>query len=83
MASLAAQSSTHLSDGKVMQNKSYQTLNAMPSTHSNAESHNEKAAKSMAKAGGAAGTVTLSTSLNMPSHQSNDAATTQQQRSST
>ena len=44
MASLAAQSSTHLSDGKVIQNKSYQTLNAMPSTHSNAESHNEKAA---------------------------------------
>ena len=77
MASLAAQSSTHLSDGKAIPNKSYQTLNAMPSTQSNVESNNEKAAKSTAKAGGAAGTAALSTSMNMPSHQSNDAVAMQ------
>lgn len=78
MAGLTAQSSTLLSDSKMNQNKSYQTLNAMPSSQSNMESHTDKMLLPIGKAGG---NVTLSTSMNMPSQQSNgDLA---QQRSST
>ena len=78
VAGPTAQSSTQLSDSKMNPNKSYQTLHAMPSTQSNVESNQEKAVQNIGKTGG---NVTLSTSLNMPSQQSNgDAA---QQRSST
>ena len=60
MAGPTAQSATQLSDGQ-MNHKSYQTLNAMPSTQSNVES---QAMQNPAKTGG---NVTLSTSMNMPS----------------
>lgn len=58
-----------LSDGKMNQNKSYQTLNAMPSSQSNVESNTDKVQQNVGKTGG--GNVTLSTSMNMPSQQSN------------
>ena len=73
----------HLCNAKIMQNKSYQTQKAKPSTPFKSESQKMKAVKSMTKVGGVAGIITPFTTLNKLSLKSNEAASMQQERSRT
>lgn len=68
MVGPTALTSTQMSDSKMNQNRSQPSLNAVPSGHSNAVGNKDKFSQNFARDGG---NGALSTSMNMPAHQSN------------